>query len=126
MLGFDSNSELRKCFTYFSHLDDLYRNTKIDMHKMYYFELMHDETNYPLSFFNDNNLKLMYAIHSGNTIPQDLDQFDYINLYSSIINRFNRVKTNLLKAPFMTKCQDYDQTGEYIMKIENSKVCPCN
>ena len=43
---------LAKCFTYFSHLDELYRNFKIDIHSMH-LKLVHDETDSPLSIYRD-------------------------------------------------------------------------
>ena len=110
MLGFQSESSLRKCFTYFSHLDEWYRNNDIDIYYMN-LEIMHDETDFPLSFYHDNKLRITKAIHSGNTIPQDYNQFDVFDQNKYYEFEFNRLKIQLLKSPYKTNCHDYDQTG---------------
>ena len=112
MLGFNWLT-LRKCFTYFSHLDDWYRNINIDM---YYLKLkiVHDGTNFPLSFYNDDNLRFFIAMHSGNTIPQDHNHFslyDQMKLYEVEINK---LKIQLLKSPYKTDCHGYDLSGKCI------------
>ena len=118
MLGFNIADSLRKCFTFFSHLDEEYRNYVMDMYLMKSI-IEHDETDFPLSFYNDTYLRLLYAIHSANTIPQDDVQFDYIDQNKYYEYRYNRLKIQLMESPYKTNCHNYDQTGKFMMKIKN-------
>ena len=111
MLGFNNDKLLRKCFTYFSHLDQEYRDMNAEIYNMY-LTFIHDENDFPLSFYHDNNLKICYAIHSGNTIPQDYDQYEFFDHNNYYTVMFNRLKIQLLKPPYKTNCQDYDHTGK--------------
>ena len=101
----------KKCFTYFSHLDDRYRNKHFDIMYMRLI-LKHDQSDFPISLYHDNKLQLTYAIHSGNTIPSNHDQFDSFEQNRKYIIEFNRFKIQLLKSPYKTNCLDYDQSGK--------------
>ena len=110
ILGHQSGKFLRKCFTFFSHMDERYRHMDVDMFKMF-FSIEHDETSFPLSLYHDNNLKISLAIHSGNTIPQNDNEYNFIDQNKYYSFQFNRLKIQLLKSPYKTNCHDYDQTG---------------
>ena len=104
MLGYSG-----KCFTYFSHLNEFYRNIHIDIHYMH-FKLVHDEMDFPLSLYK--NLIIYCSIHSGNTILQDDNEyhnFDHDKIHGVL---FNNLKIQLLKSPYKTNCHDYDQSGK--------------
>ena len=119
MMRFLTRSLLRKCFTYFSHLDEWYRNNRFDIHNMV-LTLVHDQTDFPLSLYHDHTLRISYAIHSANTIPQDTYQFDYFDQNKYYDIGFNRLKIQLLKPPYKTNCHDYDQSGKY--KLDQNKL----
>ena len=123
MLGHTNNTTLRKCFTYFSHLDEWYRNIDLDMYYMI-LKIVHDETHFPLSFYYDRYLTIMKAIHSGNTIPQDNNQFEHIYLNKTYRYEINRLKIQLLKSPYKTNCHDYGQTGKCILKLKPLSLSP--
>ena len=110
LLGHQSSKLLRKCFTFFCHLDKQYTDMNVEMFNMDV-TIEHDETSFPLSLYNDNNLKISYAIHSGNSIPQDHDQFEFFDQNKYYKVEYNRLKIQLLKSPYKTNCQDYDQSG---------------
>ena len=113
MLGF-YDGQLAKCFTYFSHLDEFYRNINVDIYFMDV-KLVHDEMDFPLSLYHDDDTfgDIWCAIHSGNTIPQDNDEFDQLDQNTYYQYHLNRQKIQLLKSPYKTDCHDYDLSGEY-------------
>ena len=103
--------ESAKCFTFFSHLDEWYRNKYINLHFMS-LSLVHDQTDFPLSIYNDNKFSSSYAIHSGKTMPTDYEQFDWFEHKKFNVVEFNRLTIQLLKSPYKTNCKDYDQSGK--------------
>ena len=109
-----SNFILGKCFTYFSHLEESYRNINIDIYLME-LTLVHDETDFPSSLYSYNETfgKIWFAIHSGNTIPQENNEFDVFDQNKYYEYQFNMLKIKLLKSPYKTDCHDYDQSGNF-------------
>ena len=112
--------EMRKCFTYFSHLNEFYRNIDIDVYFMT-LTLVHDETDFPLSLYHDINTfgKIICVIHSGNKIFQDNDEVDVFAQNTFYWYHYNMLKIKLMKSPYKTNCHDYDQSGKKIKNIEN-------
>ena len=80
-----------------------------------YLHLRHNENNFPSSLSD----QFYYAIHSGNTIPQNMDLFDTNMLNWHYEYEFNRLKIQLLKSPYKTDCHDYDLSGKFMGEIVN-------
>ena len=110
---------LKKCFTYFSHLDEWYRNIEFDVYWME-LTLVHDEADFPL--YRDDNIEtIACAIHSGNTIPQDYNEFDDFDMNKFYYYDYNMLKITQLKSPYKTDCHDYDQSGKYIILLPHKE-----
>ena len=90
---------LRKCFTYFSHLQKQWRDFKINL-KSITFRFL------DLSKLLDHATHYELAIHSQNSLP---NHNEFIKLEYKFINiHYSEVQTQLLGSGFDTNCFDYD------------------
>ena len=94
-------SNIRKCFTVFIHLQQKWRNFKINLKSIDLFvrnAILHIENNaYHL------------AIHSPNSLPNFYIN-EFIKIEHGTINTisYSEVQTKLLGSDFDTNCFDYD------------------
>ena len=94
----DTINNLRKCFTFFSHLQKEWRNFKIKLNSI----------NFQIIKGKDYKAKNFHlAIHSGNVLPNfyDFIEFKHYKIYTI---RYSEVQTQLLGSGFDTNCFEYD------------------
>ena len=102
--GMHRTSSLRqKCFTFFSWLDKLWSDIRIDVDEII---IEIDKVDDPLHFYNSYS----FAIHSPNSLPElnAWPDFQHIHGETSIIYMYNQVHIDLLKPNFDTNCFEYD------------------
>ena len=98
----DKNSYRFKCFTYFSWLDEKWRNFKIDLDQIIF------------DFQRDRNLPFKYIfyiqIHSPNSLPElrRWPNLFYINPEQPITHKYHQIHIDLLGQKYDTNCFEYD------------------
>ena len=122
---------LKKCFTFFSHLQKEWRKFKINLDKLFLeiLEFPHNLVGADQYFY--------LAIHSPNNLPKltSDQEFKKLGIHSRNHFRFSRVETRLLGSGFDTNCFDYDldhKFANYNMRsdcitsclMENSSCSP--
>lgn len=116
-----------KCFTFFSHLNRSMRYYQMNIKEIhitvcchywwlevisnYYHndnQVRHHEDWFPFTIYKSKDQKLLFAMHSPNTIPQDWNTFMELETMWFYEIRYNRWKTVLLGPPYKTGCTKYD------------------
>ena len=99
-------SENKKCFTFFSWLDEFWRHFTIDLEQIN-IEFEHDKG---FSSIYQNSVMYSLAIHSPNSLPElnSYPRFDYILRRLSSTYKYHQVHIDLFKPQYDTNCFEYD------------------
>ena len=117
----DNNN--RKCFTFFSALDQTFRNTRIDLEEIV-FSLRFKMKWFPSRFFQ----KFYVSIHSPNSLPDMKIGKSFVQLETDgeYSITYSQIKVDRLKPGYDTNCLDYDidyKYGNFNMKSDCVASC---
>ena len=102
-LIFDKELYLHKCFTFFSHLDDEWRNLRLYINEI---KIWVHFTRYSSKIYPRNHFKIF--MHSPNDLPMlDSGQEKVAKNGTFNIVQYNKIKVNRLSGDYDTKCTDY-------------------
>ena len=100
-----------KCYTFFSHLDTVWKNVKIDFKRM---TILAD---FDMMSYPHGTLKLPLFIHSANDLPS-FDQGKMLALESGLLHaiQYSTIKILRLGSDYETDCRNYGQDFPYVTR----------
>ena len=115
-------TEWKKCFTFFSHLNNTWRPIQMVV-KDFFGYFYHNESWFPKEKMRVEGLK--FAMHSPDELPfLTVDSFIDIKAYHFSEIAYNRWKTVLLGSRYKTNCRVYDMNDRHHrMRSDCIKYC---
>ena len=115
--------ELRKCFTFFSHLQEQWRKFTMNLESLTILARDLNRNNLDHSIVDN----FLFFMHTPNYLPS-INENEFINIKMGSMNsvQYSRVETRLLGSGFDTNCFDYDldhKFANYNMRSDYIASC---
>ena len=117
---FKHKNSWNKCFTFYSHLNEKWRDFQMDITKVYIL-VTHNDSWYPRDILMENEIQL--SMHSPNELPRhDVEYYVDLKPNRFIKLTYNRWETHLLGEGYQTNCSDYNMDNKR-MRSDCVKHC---